>query len=362
MSGGADATAGATVRCGDNARRSGIRWNAGHTAVAKRRRGPQRRAACREATMQGLGLVEMFVALAVGMLVTLAASALVVNASANYVHHTESARLNDSGRYALAIIGQAVRQAAFVNWDAAGVPPATLPETRANISGLDAASITRSANGIDEPLAHSVNGSDVLALRYAGSGSPDADGSVLNCAGFGIAAASTEAQRGWSIFYVAVGGDGVAELRCKYKNVHSWGADAIVRGVDSFQVLYGIDTDTPTDGIPNRYLNASAVRALDADLLLEGANAAARAQDFNRKTWWKRVAGIKVGLLLHGEAYSRTGSEPAQYDLLGGAYADSAADSDRGVRIDERLLPQGHRPRVRRVFETSIALRNPGGS
>lgn len=326
--------------------------NGAMRAVGARRGGRRR--------MSGLGLAEMFVALAVGMLVTLAASALVVNASANFVHHTESARLNDSGRYALAIIGQSVRQAAFVNWDAAGVPPATLPETPASVSGLDAATITRTANGIDDPLGHAVNGSDVLALRFTGSGSPDADGSVLNCAGFGIAAAGSEAQRGWSIFYVAVGGDGVAELRCKYKSANGWGADAIVRGVDSFQVLYGLDTDSPPDGIPNRYLNASAMRALDADILLEGATPAARAQDLNRKTWWKRVAGIKVGLLLHGEPYSRPGELPAQYDLLGGAYADSAAEADPGVRFQESVLPEGQRQRVRRVFETSIALRNAG--
>jgi type IV pilus assembly protein PilW len=312
--------------------------------------------------MRGLGLVEMFVALLVGMLVTLAASALVVNASANYAHHTESARLNDSGRYALATITQAVRQAAFVNWDASGVPPATVPETSANIGGLDAASISRTANGIDEPLAGAVNGSDVLSLRYAGSGSPDADGSVLNCAGFGVAAAGSEAQRGWSIFYVAVGGDGEPELRCKYKSAHGWGADAVVRGVDSFQVLYGIDTDTPADGIPNRYLNAAAVNALDGDLVLEGATAALRAQDLNRKTWWKRVVTVEVGLLLHGEAHSRTDGEPAEYDLLGAAYAASAAGNDQGVRISERLLPEGQRRRVRRVFETSIVLRNAGGA
>ncbi|WP_377703990.1 PilW family protein [Pseudoduganella sp. UC29_71] len=304
----------------------------------------------------------MFVALLVGMLVTLAASALVVNASANYVHHAESARLNDSGRYALAIITQAVRQAAFVNWDASGVPPATVPETSANIGGLDAASVSRTANGIDEPLAGAVNGSDVLALRYAGSGAPDADGSVLNCAGFGVAAAGSEAQRGWSIFYVAVGGDGEPELRCKYKSAHGWGADAVVRGVDSFQVLYGIDTDTPADGIPNRYLNAGAVNTLDGDLVLEGATAAMRAQDLNRKTWWKRVVTVEVGLLLHGEAHSRPDGEPAQYDLLGAAYAASAAGNDQGVRISERLLPEGQRRRVRRVFETSIALRNAGGA
>lgn len=310
---------------------------------------------------RGLGLAEMFVALAVGSLVTLVAGAVLVNASGNYVHHTESARLNDSGRYALAVIGQALRQSAFVNWDDGAVPPATRPEAAASIAGLDAAGVARSSEGIDDPLPDAVNGSDVLALRYAGSGTPDADGSVLNCAGFGVAAAATEAQRGWSIFYVAAGGDGEAELRCKYKGAHGWGGDAIVRGVDSFQVLYGLDTGTPADGIPDRYLNASGIRALDAVLALDGDSEAARAEDFNRKTWWKRVASVRIALLLHGEAHSRAGAGPAAYDLLGRAYSDAMGGADRGVRIGERDLPELQRARVRRVFETAVALRNPGG-
>jgi type IV pilus assembly protein PilW len=313
------------------------------------------------ARARGLGLVEMFIALAVGALVTLAASALVVNASASYVHHAESARLNDSGRYALAVIVQAVRQAAFVNWDGPDAPAATQPDDSASVAGLDAASIARGSDGIEDPLATSVNGSDVLALRFAGSGDGAADGSVLNCAGFGVAAAHDEAQRGWSILYVAIGGDGEAELRCKYKGHTGWGADAIVRGVDSFQVLYGLDTDAPADGVPNRYVNASAITALDAALVLEGDNAAARARDRNRKTWWKRVASVKVALLLHGEPNSRPGTVLAQYDLFGDAYA-VAADGDIGVHIDENRLPPALQLRARRVFVTSVTLRNPGGS
>ena len=303
----------------------------------------------------------MFVALALGSLVTLVASAVLVNASGNFVHHAESARLNDSGRYALAVIGQSVRQASFVNWDDGAVPPATRPEAAAGITGLDAAGIKRTGDGIDDPLPDSVNGSDVLALRYTGSGTPDADGSVLNCAGFGVAAAATDEERGWSIFHVAVGSDGEAELRCKYRGAHGWGGDAIVRGVDSFQVLYGLDTGSPPDGIADRYLNATAIRALDAALVLEGDSDAARAEDFRRKTWWKRVASVKAALLLHGEAHSRMGTQAAAYDLLGRAYSDAMDGGDQGVHIDERLLPDSQRDRVRRVFEAAIALRNPGG-
>ncbi|SFV01556.1 PilW family protein [Pseudoduganella namucuonensis] len=310
----------------------------------------------------GFGLVEMIVSLMLGVLVTLVASGMLVEANASYVHHAESARLNDGGRYALAGIAGAVRQAAFVNWDDRDAPSAVLPDAGASIAGLDAASVSRNSDGIDNPRPSDANGSDVLAIRYAGSGAGDGDGSILNCAGFGVGAASSEAQRGWSIFYVAVGGDGAAELRCKYKGENGWGADAIVRGVDTFQVLYGVDTDTPADGVPNAYLNATAIKQMDAALPLEGEDEAARGRDHNRKTWWKRVASIQVALLLHGERHSRFDGAALKYDLFGAAYTDAAQGRDPGVHIDEDRLPREDRQRARRVFTTTIVLRNAGGA
>ncbi|MES2259646.1 MAG: PilW family protein [Pseudomonadota bacterium] len=310
--------------------------------------------------MRGMVLAELSVALLLGALVTLVASALLVDASGNYRYHAESARVNDNGRYALALIGQAVRQASFIDWDGADAPAAATPDAGASVAGLDARSVQRGSDGIEQPLASSVNGSDVLALRYAGSGASGGDGSMLNCAGFAVGAPASEQERGWSIFYVAEDGDGEAELRCKYKSEHGWGADAIVRGVDSFQVLYGLDTDTPPDGVPNRYLNASAINALDDALVLEETDAAAQERERKRRTHWKRVASIRIALLLHGEAHSRAGSAPASYDLFGRDYAD-ATPGDAGVRIDEHDLPPLLKARARRVFSLFIALRNPNG-
>lgn len=310
----------------------------------------------------GFGLVEMIVSLMLGVLVALVASGILVEANASYVHHAESARLNDSGRHALASIGGAVRQAAFVNWDDRDAPSAVLPDDSAGIAGLDDASVSRNTDGIDNPRPSDANGSDVLAVRYAGSGAGDGDGSVLNCAGFSVGAALSASQRGWSIFYVALGGDGAAELRCKYKGEHGWGADAIVRGVDTFQVLYGVDTDTPADGVPNAYLNATAVNGMDGALALEGEDDAARERDRNRKTWWKRVASVQVALLLHGEPHSRFDGAAAEYDLFGGAYSDAMRERDPGVHIAEERLPRQSRQRVRRIFTTTVVLRNAGGA
>ena len=314
----------------------------------------------RVARARGLTLAELMVALALGLLVVLVGGALLVSSSASYLSQSEAARLDDSGRYALATIGRAIRQTAFVNWEGAEAPLGARPEDSASIGGLDNHSLGHAGAGIELPLpAAAINGSDVLAVRYFGAGTgADGDGSVINCAGFGVGAAASEAQRGWSIFYVATDAAGETELRCKYRGEHSWGADAIVRGVDSFQVLYGLDSDEPADGVANQYLNASAINVLDDGLALDGADAAARARDKNAKTHWKRVVSIKLALLLHGARASAPDDAPALFELFGKAYADAYGAVDPGVRIDERTLPAGQRGRARYLVVATILLRN----
>lgn len=283
-------------------------------------------------TRNGWGMVEFLVAVALGLLVTLLGSGLLIASGGNFRNHSDNAWLGDGGRYALHVMAQAIRQGAYSNWDSELAPPVST----ASVDGLDAASISRSSDGIGKPLPAVANGSDVLALRFFGSGTgANGDGSVVNCAGFGVAGDT----RGWSIFYVAADAGGEPELRCKYRGASGWGADAIVRGVDSFQVLYGVDTDTPADGVPNTYLNATAVRALDG---------------------WARVCSIKLALLLHGERNNRSDTVDTRFDLFGPAYSE-AHGGDLGVRVVEGSLPPTQRLRARRMFSMTVALRNRDG-
>lgn len=311
---------------------------------------------------RGMGLVELLVAMALGALLLLAASAVLLAASGSYAEQSAGARLDDNGRYALDAIARAVRQTAYVNWDGDAAPLFHASEDSANIAGLDAHGLGKNSEGISQALPDVMHGSDVLALRYDGAGADEGgDGSVLNCAGFGVGAAHTEAQRGWSIFYVAQGADGEGELRCKYRGANGWGADAIIRGVDGFQVLYGLDTDTPPDGVVNRYVNASWLDAADAALLLVGETAAERQRDFHRRTHWKRIAGVRVALLLHGEAGAAGTLEdmgPAQFDLFGKAYAEAQGAGDPGARVLRTAFPPALQGRRRQIVQTSIMLRN----
>lgn len=309
---------------------------------------------------RGLSMVELMIALALGLLATLLASSLLINANAGYVAQTEAAAVEDAGRFAIEAIERAARQAGYVNWEHAdanvgGAAGDRLdPAAPAAIGGLDARSLVRAGYALNGAQNNAVNGSDVLALRFAGSGrAPDGDGSMINCAGFSV----SEQNDGWSIFYVARNSAGQAELRCKYRSNNDWGADAVVGGVDSFQVLYGIDTDMPPDGLANRYVSASDINALDAAITPTGASDAARARDLRRKTHWKRVASIKVALVLHSANRSQKASGPLVIKLFGDAYAGQAA-RDSGTVLDEQQMGPALRQRERRLFATTILLRN----
>jgi type IV pilus assembly protein PilW len=306
----------------------------------------------------GLTHAELLVAMALGLMVALMAGALLVSANAAYLSQVDAAGVDDGGRYALEIITRAARQAAFVNWDRGEVGIGIDPTAPANIGGLDDHALDKSRDGIADPLPGAVNGSDVLALRFVGSGpAPDGDGSVISCAGFSVSAL----EEGWSIFYVARSAAGDAELRCKYRGKTSWGADAVVGGVDTFQVLYGLDTDVPPDGVANQYVSASTLDRLDQSLVLVGADPAARARELRRRTHWKRIASIKIALVLHGARRFGGVREPADYDAFGPAYGDAFGATDTGTRLRESQMPDELRLRERKLFAVTTLLRNPSG-
>lgn len=315
----------------------------------------------------GLTLVELMISITLGLLVVMAATALLLSTKAGYATQDESARIQETGRYAIESVARAVRQAAFENWDATQAPIVATSSFSANIMGLDAHSLKSTAPELTSPVKKSINGSDVLAVRFFGSGKGiKGDETMINCAGVGIPAAVTEetadSDRGWSIFYVAESESGEPELYCKYRGADDagtgakWSSQAIAHGVESFQVLYGVDIDN--DGLPNQFMTATDIHALDDMLHLEGSSNEAKAIDKNKKTHWKKVVVIKVALLVRGSQNTRSDALTAIYDLFGKDYADIHADKDKGTRIKESELHKASRNRIRKIFATTIQLRN----
>jgi type IV pilus assembly protein PilW len=306
----------------------------------------------------GTGMTELMVALAIGMFISLCAITLLLSSKTTYQVQDEAARMQENGRYALQLVARALRQASHENWDVEAGAVLNDPRATPNLSGWDARSLSERTEGIEKPLSKAVNGSDVLAVRYIGSGTPpDGDGTILNCAGFSVGLPqSVEEGRGWSIFYVALDAMGEPELRCKYRGKSAWNSEALIRGVEAFQVLYGLDTDA--DGAPNRFVRASELIQLDTSLPLRGVNAVERLAEANQQSHWKKVVSVQIAMLIRGAQGTRADDEPMLHDLFGKTYGELFGAVDAGTRIPEAEMNPALRTRLRRIFATTVRMRN----
>ncbi|MFT5589968.1 MAG: type IV pilus assembly protein PilW [Bradyrhizobium sp.] len=304
---------------------------------------------------RGLSLVELLIGLALGLLIVTVAVTVFQAARRAYDLQESTVELSETGRYAIDSIARAVRLSGSSDLASPAVLGQGNDWSDAAISGLDARSLKAGTPGIDQALPAAVNGSDVLALRFAGAD----DGSVINCAGFNVAppAINLPGQfSGWSIFFVARDARGEPELHCKYQGHSHWSSAAIVRGVESFQVLYGVGPDAAA--MPTHFLTASEIDRLDQGLILHGTTPQQRARDLNRQTYWKKITDVRVALLVRSMRAVRTDTLDRTFDLFGPSYAAQQALSDSGTRIVESELPLKERNRLRKLFTTTIRIRN----
>ena len=304
---------------------------------------------------QGLTLIELLIATVLGMFVVLAVTSLAISSKSAQSAQNDAATLQDTARFALNNISHSVKQAGYVNFDQAASSIQTENLT-ASIVGLDAGSLKATTYGVDFP-GTSKNASDILAVRFFGAGI-SADNTILNCAGFGVPAVTSqntaEKERGWSIYYVANDVDTEPALFCKYNGKSNDGdvtesyskftAQAIARGVESFQVLYGIHTGNTT-----QFLSATQITALDSDI---------SASDLNKKTHWKKITAVKVAMLIRGAENSRLDPSPTTYNLFGENYGNNMGAADKDTQIDESDIPLSQRKRLRKIVGMTIQLRN----
>jgi len=300
----------------------------------------------------------------------LAITGLVISSKATEAAQMDATVMNDTARYALDNIARSVKQAGYMTRGDPSVPVINQERMTPNIMGLDASTVAATSDGIEFPKKSNNNSSDILVVRFFGSGSESksghADRALLNCAGFGVAAPTSqkkaELERGWSIYYVANDRNGEPNLYCKYKGTQKdnkdtkFSAQSIAQGVESFQVLYGLDTSIPCNGIANQFLSATEINQLDTDLSLN-----LPPNELNRLTHWKKVVAVKVALLIRGTEHSRVDRKPTTYYLFGESYGKSKGTADKGTVISESDIsgPQkASLTQMRNVFSTTIQLKN----
>jgi len=300
----------------------------------------------------GFTLVELMISVVLGMSVVLAITGLVIAAKTAESTQIDSSNLQETATYALNNISRTVRQAGYTSYDLTESPLIDSENMTSSIIGLDASTLKAETTGIESPAKSTNHFSDVLAIRFAGSGIAHADNTVLNCAGFGVPApesqSKAEVDRGWSIYYVANDSEGEPNLYCKYKG-RQFNAQSIARGVESFQVLYGVDTSDPTNNTVNQFLTATDINALDAKI---------PALELNQKTHWKKIVAVKIALLIRSTENSTIRPENTGYDLFGMEYSLSKGVTDKGTRITESDIATTERRRLRKVFTTTIQLKN----
>ncbi len=296
----------------------------------------------RRVDMQGgMSLVELMVASALGLVVILAAIGLLSVSRQTYVTLDEKIAVQETGHYALAILVRSIRQASWMDWSAEAAGSDSIPVP--GVLGLDNKSLRMSSENIEQPIAAVSHGSDVLAIRFAGAG----DASMLNCAGFAVEE-SDGSDAGWSIFFVGGESQREPELRCKYRGKNSWRTEGIARGVESFQVLYGIDTDG--SGLPNQFVNASRIGQLNAALNND--------EDESGNNYWSKVVAVRIALLVRGSRPIDKAGSPPPYHLFGTSYSTLYGASDRGTLVREEDIPLSASKRLRQVFVATIPLRN----
>ena len=315
----------------------------------------------------GLTLIELLVALGLGLLVVVIAATALLLGQQGYRSVDATTQLRDRERFAADLLARVIVQAGYQDLGAASVSLRSTAKLLGNdpepdIYGwnnaiyakpddLELSTGTKIVNGNRPGSCGTVNdtscknGSDVLVVRYQGVNSPTnaakSDNTMINCRGEGEAGLTNGDlnDRAVSMFHVTQGTNGEPSLSCTYYNFKSgvWvGPSPMIEGVESFQLLFGTDGVSPSLApSPTAVQDTVAERWLRADQLTIAGNAAATREN------WRRVRAVRVGLVIRGPVGSAQQATATTFTPLGSMYA-SASDtgSNLSVAADRRLRLQ----------------------
>ena len=323
----------------------------------------------------GLTLIELMVAMAISLLIVLAAVAALIVSRQGFTSVDAASQLRDSARFAEDTLQRLGVQAGHrdLQFVGAGAPVSTkgLSTNESIVFGFNnrargstdgwsqANSAARSAGSLGY-------GSDILVLRFqttrATTSSAQADGGMIDCSGATPLVPPVDySDRVASVLHVATSSDGEPALMCTRWPDGGGSPDTqpLIKGVENFQVLYGVDgigpsnaaipAATTADSVTDRYLRADQLTVSDAAVTT--AN-------------WQRVRSIRVGMVLRGPPGSAVDNTTQTFYPLGTARATSGGIGSLFANTTNDpgtvFTPAADR-RLRQVVTFTIHLRNPQG-
>ena len=260
----------------------------------------------RRAQERGVTLVELMVAMAIGLVVVLAATSAFLAGKKLFNTDSDIQGAQDSLRFARHVVQSVVRQAGYVDYapdrvtdgiavvaSGAALQIASSADDL-NVVGATNAIVNRTDAGVGANDSDKTSLNDALLVRFFGRSKADedaADSTIIDCMGNkqkGPSAVPTSADRVWSFFFVSSTGDGEPALYCKYRAANGeFKSESLARGVEKFKVAYGYDADGDT--VPDAWLDA------------KGIAAKTQAPGAPPLAAWQKVVAVRVGIVVRSD-------------------------------------------------------------
>lgn len=336
----------------------------------------------RRRSQRGLSLVELMVALTIGLFLMGAVGIIYVNTATASRGSTLESQMNEDAALALELLQQQIRLAGFSNVDASGNRLFPGQAIRGCDGDPDATDVGAAFDDVDadfSALACNDGGTrpDAFAVRYEASllnSQAVNDGGVQrpgNCAHEGITAWDASAEGASSAtamiladnrYYIDADADGTPSLFCQGRTGAAFGnATALIPNIEDMQVQYAV-TALPSVGNPLPHQVAGYANATLATDSTDESPAFPALEDLAIPAGtpagvnnWSRVAAVRVCLLARSARPVPTGDNP-----IGTANADGTTDTaGLGTYIDCNGVSRTATDRfVRRAYVTTIQLRN----
>lgn len=316
----------------------------------------------------GFTLVELMVAMAVGLLVVLAALAALLVARSGFSNVDAASQLRDNGRFVSLLINRLAVQSGFKDvYEAARLPDPDSPPAPA-ITGFSNARVR--TDTLDRATlftpAEPGYGSDVLIMRFQPAKLyPDKDGkltdqAMIDCFGYAPKDIDLNTNEGvfFSAFSVGVDVTGEPALMCtrSENGVAPYSTSSLVRGVEVFKVLYGVDSGVSPNAVPDPAASLDSVtkRYLTADQMIVPGDEDATKEN------WRRVRSLRIGMVLRSDVTPGE-RESLTFHPFGAAKSSATGAAGSAFASTENINSTFNAPadgRIRQVVTFTVHLRN----